>query len=166
VSTPTVHMLCADLDPPYAGMLGCRPFYRGSDAANAVTAMGALPAQLWATHLLVVWEHADLCTALQLPTERADGTFPSALVVLQATTSEHTVRRYPFDIHLGPPSPNGLPTVLPQWGTPTCERAGWIPDPIHRLLARWRQHNEPDQLHHTTTRLQQAGYRVRWAARS
>jgi hypothetical protein len=163
---PTVHMVCADLDPPYAGMLGCRPFYRGGDAADAVAAMGALPAQVGATHLLVVWEHADLCTALQLPGECADGTFPSGLVVLVATMSEHTVHRYPFDIRLGAPSPAGLPTVLPRWGTSTCERGGWVPDPLHRLLARWRQHNETDLLRHTATRLQGAGYRIRWAARS
>jgi hypothetical protein len=32
----------------------------------AVVALGLLPSMLYATHLVVVWEYADLCTALEL----------------------------------------------------------------------------------------------------
>jgi len=164
---PTVHIVCADMDQPYAAMLTCRPFYRGRDAAEAVASMGALPSALMATHLVVTWEHADMCTALQLAGEFPDGTFPCALVVLEATLSEHTVRRYPFDIAAwGPTSSAGMPTVLPRWSEPTQERGGWVPEPFERLLAGWREWTEHDQLQPIAVGLQRAGYRISWAARS
>lgn len=159
---PTVYMLCKDMEQPYAGMLTCRPFYRGTDAADAVAAMGALPAALWATHLLVVWEHSDLCTALELPGEA----FPSGIVVLEATMSEHTVRWYPYLTRFGAVGASGLPTVLPDWGTPTRHPGAKLPDPIIRLLASWRDWTETDNLAQQAADLERAGYRMRWAARS
>jgi len=159
---PTVHMVCADMDPPYAGMLTCRPFYRGADAEQAVAAMGALPSALWATHLLVVWEHADLCTALELPGE----TFPSGVVVLEATISEHTVRWYPFATRFGPVGTSGMPTVMPDWETPQRHPGGWLPEPVVKLLKSWREWSADDVLQERVVRLERAGYRIRWTARS
>lgn len=159
---PTVHMVCADMDPPYAGMLTCRPFYRGVDAAGAVAAMGALPAAVWATHLLVVWEHCDLCTALGLPGE----SFPSAVVVLEATISEHTVRWYPYATRFGPVGTSGMPTVLPKWETPQRHPGAALPEPVARLLESWRAWSGEDELQQQAMGLERAGYRIRWTARA
>lgn len=159
---PTVHMVCADIDPPYAGMLTCRPFYRGVDAADAIAAMGALPSALLATHLVVVWEHCDLCTALELPGE----SFPSGVVVLVATRSEHTVRWYPYVTRFGPVGTSGMPTVLPDWEPPRRYPGAALPQPVARLLESWRTRPAPDELEQQAVRLERAGYRIRWAARS
>lgn len=159
---PTVHMVAKDMDPPYLGMLTCRPFYRGADAAEAVAAMGALPAGLWATHLLVVWEHSDLCTALEV---RGDA-FPSGIVVLEATISEHTVRWYPYATRFGAVGASGMPVVLPQWGTPVRHPGAVLPEPITRLLVSWRDWTDADDLAERAAGLERAGYRLRWTARS
>src|SRR5690242_11127064 len=81
VAPPTVHILSRLLAPPYLGKVTTRRFCRGDDAALAVTALGVLPSLLLATHVVVVWEYADLCTALELPGEA----FPTGLVVLEAS---------------------------------------------------------------------------------
>lgn len=159
---PTMHMLCRDMDQPYAAMMTCRPFYRGADAATAVATMGTLPAAVWATHLVVVWEHGDLCTALELP---GDAT-PTGIVVLEATMTEHTVRWHPFRAESGPATTTGMPALLPEWGTPARHPGGTLPGPITRLLEEWRDWTESDDLAVRAAGLEQAGYRIRWAARS
>lgn len=159
---PAVHMICADMDPPYVGMLTSRPYYRGPDATEAVAAMGALPSALWATHLVVVWEHADLCTALELPGK----SFATGVVVLDATISEHTVRWHPFEMKVGPLSEAGVPTVLPEWQPSARYPGGWLPDPVRRLLASWRAWSEADEPQERAVELERAGYRMRWTARA
>lgn len=89
---PTVHILAADLEPPYVGCLTCRPFYRGEDAWAAVAALGVLPSALGASRLVLTWEHADLCTALELP--GVEG-FPAGVVVVDAGRQGHTLPRLP-----------------------------------------------------------------------
>lgn len=159
---PAVHMLCADMDPAYAGMLTCREFHRGTDAARAVAAMGGLPAALWATHLMIVWENADLCAALELPGDP----FASGVVVVEATRTEHIVRWHPYETRFGPAGTSGMPTVVPQWEAPQRIPGGWLPDPVAALLESWREPPEDDELRDRAARLERAGYRIRWAVRS
>jgi hypothetical protein len=45
---PNAHIVCKDMDPPYAAWMRSREFYRGADAAAAVAEMGRLPAAMWA----------------------------------------------------------------------------------------------------------------------
>jgi len=92
VHPPTVHVLSRLTTPQYIGSVGVRRFYPGADAARAVTGLGWLPSVLYATHLVVVWEHADLCAALEVP--GAD--HPCGVVVLDASMQEHTVRWHPW----------------------------------------------------------------------
>jgi len=109
-----------------------------------------------------VWEHCDLCTALELPGE----SFPSAVVVLVATGSEHTVRWYPYLTRFGPVGTSGMPTVLPDWETPQQYPGAALPQPVARLLESWRTWRAADDLEQEAVRLERAGYRIRWAARS
>jgi hypothetical protein len=102
VQPPTVHLLIDSLNPPYLGFLTCREFYRGRDAAAAIAAMGLMGSMLSASRLVVTWENADLCTALQLPGE--DG-FPAGIVVVDADRRGHVVRWHPMRMHIGPVPP-------------------------------------------------------------
>ncbi len=161
IPPPMVHMICADMEPSYVGFLTCRSFYRGVDAAEAVGRMGVLPSVLPATDLVVVWEYADLCTALELAGE----SFPTGVVVLEAAATEHTVRWHPFGMRVRPER-GGVATVIPEWGAPARYPGGWLPDPVAALLAQWRQWREDADLEETTAGLERAGYRMRWTARS
>jgi hypothetical protein len=160
VHPPTVHVLSRLTTPQYIGSVAVRRFYPGADAARAVTALGWLPSVLCATHLVVVWEHADLCTALEVP----GAAHPSGVVVVDASLDEHTVRWHPFLMHLGPVREDGLPTVLPEWGEPVRHPVVPLPDPVTDLLTLWRQWGRGD-LSQITAELEQAGYRLAWAAR-
>ncbi|MDT7708087.1 MAG: hypothetical protein QOG20_3694 [Pseudonocardiales bacterium] len=124
-SPPTTHLLSKHARQAYLGCVSIRPFYRGTDAAAAVTTLGLLPSVATATHLVVVWEYAALNVALQ----SAGDPFPSGLVVLDASLDGHTVRWNPFLMHVGPGRGDGLTTVLPEWGTPVHYPDGWLPDP-------------------------------------
>lgn len=148
VVPPTVHMLSRYARPPYLGAVTARGFYRGADAAEAVTRLGLLPAAAGARRLLVVWEHADLCASLDLPGWQ-DGQYARGLVVLDAHADEelgHTVRWHPFElVGVDPstrPSHTGLTAegwpVVPRWGRAERFPGGWMPDPIASLLAAWR----------------------------
>jgi hypothetical protein len=134
---PTAHMFMDDEEPSYVGYVTTRPFYRGADAAVAIGRLGELPAALYATRLLLAWEHADLYTALDVPGD----VFPTALVTVEATFTSHTLIWRPFDVKWGPNGSLGLPTVIPIWGTPGKHRDGALPAPIHAVLNRWRQLN-------------------------
>jgi len=84
---PSAHILAEGTDQPYVGFISCRPFYRGADAAAAITDLGPLPSVLAATRLVVNWEDCDLRTALQVPGD----TFPTAIVTLDADRTDHTL---------------------------------------------------------------------------
>ena len=160
VPPPTVHILSRLLAPPYLGKVTTRPFYRGDDAALAVTALGVLPSLLLATHVVVVWEYADLCTALELPSEASR----TGTVVLEASTDSHVVRWHPFLMHLGPPGPAGLPTVRPEWGEAARFPDAPLPAPVVELLAVWRSWRGGDY-RQAATELERAGFRLWWAPR-
>ena len=130
----------------------------GRDAAEAVAALGVLPSVFYATHVVAVWEYADLCTALELPGE----TFPTGLVVLEASMDTHVVRWHPFRMHLGSPGPEGLPTVIPEWGRPGMYPDAPLPEPVVELLALWRAWQNGN-IAETEAELQRAGFRV-WRA--
>ena len=133
---PTVHVLAADLDPPYVGYLACRPFYRGTDARAAIAALGVLPSALGASRIVLTWEHADLCTALEVP--GADEVAPG-VVVVDADRNGHVLRWHPMRMQLGPPaSATGAQTVLAEWGTTRRFPGATLPEPVAQLLAVWR----------------------------
>ncbi|MER7009465.1 hypothetical protein ABT297_41350 [Dactylosporangium sp. NPDC000555] len=158
---PTAHMFMDDVDPPYVGYVATRPFYRGADAAEAIGRLGELPAALYATRLLLVWEHADLYTALQMPGE----TFPTALVTVEATLSAHTLIWRPFTFTWGPAGSLGTPTVLPAWGTPVTYRSGALPTPVGAAIDRWRRLGS-GEIEAVTAALQRAQFQVKLIAPS
>jgi hypothetical protein len=158
---PTAHMFMDDVDPPYVGYVATRPFYRGSDAADAIRRLGELPAALYATRLLLVWEHADLYTALQMPGDA----FPTALVTVEATLSAHTLIWRPFTFVWGPTGSLGTPTVIPAWGTPVTFRNGALPAPIGAAIDRWRQLNS-GEIEPVAAALQRAQFQVKLIAPS
>lgn len=161
---PTVHILAEGLDPPYVGYLTCRTFYRGQDARNAIGLLGLLPSALGASRLVVTWEHADLCTALELP---GDDGFPPGVVVVDASRNGHTLRWHPMRMHAGPVGRNGAQTVIPEWGPSQQHQDAVLPEPVADLLAVWRQPRAwPDtELLKTSTSLETTGYEMRWVKR-
>jgi hypothetical protein len=157
---PTAYVLSRHLAHPYIGSISTRPFYRGRDGAAAVTALGLLPSVLCATRLIVVWEYADLCRALELP----GGDFPTALVVLDASLDDQVLRWHPFTAHPGPLGLEGLPTVRPEWLPSEQFLDAPLPAPVVELLALWRAWRSGD-VDQTARELERAGFRVRWAQR-
>jgi len=164
VQPPTVHLLSGELDPPYVGYLTCRPFYRGADAEVAVAGLGVLPAALRASRLVVTWENADLCTALQLPGD--DGFLPG-VVVLDATRDGHVLRWHPMRMHLAPAAGGSTATVDPEWGPVQHVRNGELSGPVSRLLAVWRAERDWPEVEviGTCAALESAGYQMRWISR-
>lgn len=158
---PSVHLLAEDMAQPHIGFITCRPFRRGDDAAAAITRLGLLPSVLKATRLVVTWEDCDLRTALQIPGD----VFPTAIVTLEASLTEHTLTWHPFDVLLGPPSTFGVPTVIPQWQPVMVSTASTLLPPVAGLLDLWRQAQRHD-IEQTARDLEQGGYRISWVARS
>lgn len=164
VQPPTVHLLIEGLKPPYLGFLTCREFYRGRDAAAAVAAMGLMGSMLGASRLVVTWENADLCTALELP---GDEGFAPGVVVVDADRRGHVLRWHPMRLDIGPSRPNRPPSVLAEWG-PTSRRPGAeLPGPIADLLAIWREPREwpGTELVGMFARMEVGGYSMRWVQR-
>ena len=158
---PTAHMLSCHLASPYIGSVTTRPFYRGADAAAAVAALGRLPSLLCATQLVVVWEYADLCVALELPNaDRA----PNALVVVDADLDGHLLGWHPFEFRTGPISPQGLPTATPEWSEPASYSGTPLPAPMAELLAVWRKWL-PGDIQTEARALEATGFRMAWAHR-
>lgn len=165
VHPPAVYLLTEDLHPPLVGSLTCRQFYRGSDAEVAVAGMGVLPAALAAERLVVSWEHADLCTALEL-SGPAQG-FPPGVVVIDADRDIHVVNWHPMRIHVGERESAEPPTFIPEWGPATREIGGGLPIAVQRLLEVWRKPREWSEIEQlrVLTSLEQAGYSMRWVQR-
>jgi hypothetical protein len=159
----TVHPLLEELELPYVGYLTCRPFYRGQDAATAIGVMGVLGSMLGATRLVVTFENADLCTALELP---ADDGFPAGVVVVDADLRGHTVRWHPVR-HTAPGGGPGGLVVIPEWGPVGLHCDVELPTPIAELLAVWRAPRTwPDvELLKAYTGLEVGGYSMRWVQR-
>lgn len=157
---PTMHMISNLTDSPYVGYVLTRPFYRGADSAAAMAAMGALPAAMRARRLVLTWEHADLCTALELPGEG----FPTGVVVIDAGPERHEVRWHPFAMQVGALAASGYPSITPLWGRAVREGGGWLPGPVTELLATWRAGGDAGQLREVYERLQREGFTVHWMA--
>jgi hypothetical protein len=152
-------------DPPLLVRVGCRPFYHGGDAEQAIAILGLLPSALGASRLVLSWEHADLCAALELP---AADTVPSGVMVIDATPYSHLLRWHPMTFREGPPTAAGdRATAIPTWGEPDYAPNAALPAPIGRLLAVWRTPRDwpEDELIHTLVAMERAGYEMRWARR-
>jgi len=164
VQPPTVHLLFDGLDPPYLGFLTCREFYRGRDTAAAVAVMGLMGSMLSASRLVVTWENADLCTALELP---GDDGFPAGIVIVDADRRGHVLRWHPMRMHIGPERPDGPPAVLAEWGPVSRQRAAELPGPVADLLAIWREPREwsGSELVGMFARMEVGGYTMRWVQR-
>lgn len=164
VPPPSVHVLVAGLDPPYVGYLTCRQFYRGADAAAAVASMGLLGSMLGASRLVVTWENADLCTALELP---GDDGFPAGVMAVDADRNGHVLRWHPMRMHPGPLSRAGAQTIAPEWGPRDRTRSAALPVPVANLLAIWREPRAwPDtDVISMYARMEVGGYSMRWVQR-
>ena len=158
VPSPRVHLLSKHARMPYMGTVSTRPFYRGRDAADAVTVLGLLPSVATATHLVAAWDYEDLNVALQCTGSEC----PTGLVVLEASLDVHTVRWNPYIQHVGTNRGDGLATVLPEWDRPVHHPDGWLPGPIISLLALWREWRAGD-IDETRAELAAAGFSIFWA---
>lgn len=148
---PMVHILCADLEAPYVGFLTCRASAPGRDSASAVGLLGRLPAVVAATHLVILWEYASLHAQL----EPSGGRAPMGLVFVEASMTDHAVRWHPFRVTSG----------RVEWGAAGRFPDAVLPLPVEDLLSTWRRGID-DDVAATAEMLEQAGYFVRWAARS
>lgn len=160
VPPPTVHMFMDDLDQPYVGYISTRPFYQGADAARAIARLGELPAAMYANRLLLVWENADLRTALRAVGEA----FDPALVTVEATFTSHTLTWHPYTIKVGRKGIFGFATVKPTWGRPVTHQDCALPAPIRDVLTRWRALGG-DEIETTITALAKEGFNVRLVSR-
>lgn len=108
----------------------------------------------------MTWEHADLCTALDLPGH--DG-FPG-VVVVDASRNEHALRWHPMRMHVGPVTRNGAQTVIPEWGPSQQHQDAVLPEPVAEPLAVWREPRawSDTELLKTYTALESTGYEMRW----
>lgn len=163
---PQVHLLVEHAEQPYLGYVSCRPFYRGNDVVKAVALMGVAGSLTGATRLLVVWEHQDLCVAL----ERSGAeSAPNGQVVVDAQRAGgHVLWWHPFRLHVGPIGSLGLPTATAEWGEPVRHPDAELPAPIAALLASWRtpqrwtRAERADALNY----MEASGYRMQWVTRS
>jgi hypothetical protein len=165
VPPPTVHFLLDGLDPPYVGYLTCRPMYRGEDAAQAVRAMGLVGSMLGATRMVIAFENADLCTALELPD--ADQAVPG-IVVIDADRAGHAMRWRPVLFHEGPVNSAGAATVRPEWGPMMrYPRDFALPRAVAELLAAWRAPRawSETELLQAIAGMEVGGYAMRWVSR-
>jgi hypothetical protein len=161
VGPPTLHMLCEDMDQPYAGYVSTRPFYRGADAVAAITRLGLLPSVLAATRVVIVWENADLLTGLTQPHQG----YPHALMAVEATFTGHTLTRQPFTVTWGPAdATTGLPISTPALGELEQLPDADLPQPIAAALDLWRQLRNED-LKAILDALLGEGFTVQFAAR-
>ena len=127
---PQVHMFVDDPDQPYAGYVETRDFYQGEDAARAISGLGYPPSALPASRVLMVWEHADLLTALGLP----QPVHESALVFLDATVDDHRIDWYPYTA-----APGSRSRLDVSWGEPRTLHRPTLPAPVAEALAIWRR---------------------------
>jgi hypothetical protein len=163
---PQVHLLVEGMELPYVGYLSCRPFYRGGDVVDAMALMGVAGSLTGASRLLVVWEHQDLCVALQ---RRGAELEPNGQVVVEVVLDRgHVLWWHPFRLHLGPPSAVGGPTVIPEWGAPVMLAGAELPTPVAALLAVWREPRDWSAAARADAwaYLEESGYRMRWVSRS
>ena len=169
---PTVYLLSKYASPPLLGTVTTRPFYRGADGAEAVVRLGVLPAATGALRLLVVWENADLCAALDRPGWQ-DNRHPHGVVLLDAHRDErlgHTVRWHPYRLTAVDPASKpghtgmtaeGWPVVV-DWGADQCYPNGRLPQEIAEVLAVWRRPRPDADVAATRAELTATGFTVVW----
>ncbi len=165
VQPPTLHFLREGLDPPYLGYLTCRPFCRGEDAAQAVRAMGLVGSMLGASRLVVTWENADLCAALELP--GADEV-QTGVVVVDADRTGHVLRWHPAVFGDAQLSASGGWTARAHWGRAvTYPRDVELPAPVADLLWAWRAERvwSETEFLAALSGMEQGGYSMRWVTR-
>ena len=162
---PQVHVFREELEQPLLAYVSSRPFYRGRDVVTAFRGMGEFASLTGASRLLVMWEHQDLCTALEQPGAADE---PYGHVALDVhRDGGHELHWLPFRLHDGPPGPGGCPTFLPEWGEPEWHRDVALPHPVTVLLDTWRAPRFWDGVERAEVLvlLEEAGYRMRWVAR-
>lgn len=135
---PKVYMFIDDWDPPVVSAISTRPYYRGADAAAAIAHLGAMPASIMATRLLLVWDEYDLRTSLY-----GDGDHARGLVAVHATFTGHLLHWYPYTLAIEDPE-RGLSSIQITWDEPLAHPDAPLPDPILRILQCWHQLAEPD----------------------
>lgn len=170
VQAPTVRALVDGLQPAFVGQLGCRPFYRGSDAHEAVAVMGLFGSMLDASRLLISYEHADMALAWQ---DRGAEDAPTGVVVVDAARDPrrdldggHTIRWHPVRYAMSTDS-LGRPSILPTWGPPARYPGGQLPTAIAQLLAIWREPRPwaDEEFLRVLAGWEQASYTTRWIER-
>lgn len=156
------------LGEPAEGLVGqvtCRPYRRGSDAADAIAGLGGVAAAVGGTDLLVFWEECDLRTSLYGPSED----HPNGLAILQVTWETHFLTWFPFTTNVVGWRGNGLPEVqiVPDEPSENVEGVR-LPDPIHRLLDVWRTATASydfDMCRRIISSASQSGYDVAFATK-
>lgn len=159
---PQVHILDDALEQPYVGYVVCRRYYRGQDAAAAISHLGRIAAAMCASQLVVVWEESDLRSSI-LGGDPDD--HPHGLAVLDAPFllgSAHTLDWHPFQwcTSDGTPVYFTNPALGLQWGQASRHPGAPLPDPVPALLMSWRAPAPfgPDDVEHTISEAVSAGY--------
>lgn len=171
VQAPTVRVLIDGLQPAFVGQLGCRPFYRGSDAHEAVAVMGLFGSMLDASRLLISYEHSDMVLGWQDP-DAEDA--PTGVVVVDAARDPrrdpdggHTIRWHPVRYTMRTDHEGRPVSILPTWGPPARYPGGRLPAPVAELLAVWREPRSwaDEEFLRVLVGWEQTGYTMRWIER-
>lgn len=159
---PQVHILDDALEQPYVGYVVCRRYYRGQDAAAAISHLGRIAAAMCASQLIVVWEESDLRSSI-LGGDPDD--YPHGLAVLDAPFllgSAHTLDWQPFQwcTSDGTPVYFTNPALGLQWGQASRHPGAPLPDPVPALLMSWRAPAPfgPKDVERTISEAVSAGY--------
>lgn len=165
VVPPTIWVFNPLLDRPLVGTITTRPFYRGIDAARAIERLGAFPAAFNSPVVMVSWELADLCVAL----DADDGTTPTAIItVLADMDGRHQMTALFGEFYsLNEPS-SGAASAGVRWQPEQDLGDAELPAPIEGALALW-QREAPQSTVESAVRvhgeLQNEGYEITLAPR-
>ena len=161
VPAPRALLLIDDWDPPYIGQISTRPFYRGGDAAAAIRRLGLLPAAFAATHVMVLYEHADLDLALG----GGQDTRLGLIEVTASLTGEH-ITVHPYRERSRHRLPSGLYGLDVEWDDPIALTDTPLPRPITELLTDWRDHfARTDEIGTLAEQLTHEGFTLQFPSR-
>lgn len=159
---PQVHILDDTLEQPYVGYVVCRRYYRGQDAAAAISHLGRIAAAMCSSQLVVVWEESDLRSSIL---GGDPGDHPHGLAVLDAPFllgSTHILDWHPFQwcTSDGTPVYFTNPALVLQWGRASRHPGAPLPDPVPALLMSWRAPAPfgPDGVERTLSEAVSEGY--------
>ncbi|MFI6335457.1 hypothetical protein [Streptomyces sp. NPDC050535] len=93
------------------GLIWVRPIKSGDDSLTGIAQLSNIAAAAGADEVVLAWETRDVATACELPVV---GPAP-CLNMVHATTEGHILHQFPYTERPPADSPDGGPSVEPEW---------------------------------------------------